>query len=102
GEGGTRIPCRVEIPNTLLSGAFQVLVDGVPATFTRQTNGTHTILTFQYNPSVHNVEVTGTEVVPEFPSISAASILLTLALLLYAYTGIIAGRGGRWRRIQPR
>ncbi|MEM3044480.1 MAG: hypothetical protein QXV77_03185 [Candidatus Bathyarchaeia archaeon] len=89
GEEGTRIPCRVEIPNTLLSGTFQVTVDGMPVEFTKITNETHTILIFQYNPSVHDVEVIGTEVVPEFPGVAAAASTL---LALYVYAGFIAGR----------
>ncbi|MEM2123171.1 MAG: hypothetical protein QXE79_06005 [Candidatus Bathyarchaeia archaeon] len=102
GEEGTRMPCRIEIPNTLLSGTFQVTVDGVPAASTKLTNVTHTILIFQYNPSIHNVEVIGTVVVPEFPGIATASALLTLTLLLYTCTGRIADCVRRWRRVQFR
>ena len=96
GEEGVRTPCRVEVPLTLLSGTFRVTIDGLPAAFTSLTNGTHTILSFQYNPSVHNVEVIGTEVVPEFPGVAAAaSTLLALAVYIHARRIIDRIRRGR-------
>jgi len=92
--GEERIPCLIEIPNTLLSGTFQVTVDGVPASFTTLTNETHTILSFYYMPSIHKVEITGTTVIPEFPSITAATATLSV---LYVYVAYILTRNRKWK-----
>ena len=71
---------NITIPNTMLSGPFNVTVDGeqplylAPAT----NNGTHTSLYFTYNGTIpHTVEITGTTFIPEFPIIAIAPMLIT-------------------------
>jgi parallel beta-helix repeat protein len=62
--------CRMSVPLTLLGGPYTLELDGLPpsAGFIERSNGTHSFLYITYD-GVHNVEVLGTSVVPEFPSI---------------------------------
>jgi parallel beta-helix repeat protein len=61
--------CRVSVPLALLGGPYELELDGLPsADFTERSNGTHSFIYFTYD-GVHNVEIRGTSVVPEFPSI---------------------------------
>jgi len=75
---------NITIPNAMLSGPFNVTVDGKqplylePAT----SNGTHTSLYFTYNGTIaQTVEITGTTVIPEFPPIAILPMLITAFLM---------------------
>jgi hypothetical protein len=59
---------------------WQVTVgDSSPAYFPASTdNETHTFLYFTYNHSTHNVKITSTYVIPEFP----ATIVLPLFIIV--------------------
>jgi hypothetical protein len=74
--------CNVTFPNDLLWGSFTVLVDGnATVESIRKDNGTHTSLYFTYElQGAKNVQVTGTEAVPEFPSLSILSLFIIVTL----------------------
>jgi len=79
--------CNVTIPKTLLSAnPWIILIDGVPITdYTQTENETHTTLYFTYTHSTKTVTIIGTNVVPEFPSVTILPTLLaftTLAIIL--------------------
>ncbi|MGQ9506951.1 MAG: outer membrane protein assembly factor BamB family protein [Candidatus Bathycorpusculaceae bacterium] len=75
---------NITIPNEMLGGPYYVRIDGALRSHTPTDNGTHTSLYFTYyhtdnNP--HNVEITGTTVIPEFSSLMISSLLLILSLI---------------------
>jgi len=79
GSTGTYGFCNITIPNQLLGGPFTVTFDEQPLSEVLSLdNGTHTWLYFTYPQSGHAIEITGTTVIPEFPSL--------LPLLLMAMT----------------
>jgi parallel beta-helix repeat protein len=92
GETGTGF-CKVAIPKQLLwveSGEWQVLVDGVPVTPTTTEDADCTYLYFTY--SVHstlNVEILGTNTIPEFSSLLMliCTIVTSLAVIVYRRKG---------------
>ena len=76
--------CNVTIPKELLGGPYVCLLDGSPVTVIETSNSTHASLYFSYTQSGH-VEITGTTVIPEFPTTITTLLLLaviSLALLL--------------------
>ena len=86
GSSGTVGFCKITIDNALLGGPYSVLVDGVPVSPSMTSNGTHSSLYFTYAHSAHSVSVTGTVVIPEFPSNLALMILVfaIFPIVLYA------------------
>jgi len=76
---------NITIPNAMLGGPYTVTVDGgLPSTGPIVVNDTTTTsLYFTYTHSTHVVEITGTYVIPEFPT---ASVLVTLMLATSAVT----------------
>jgi len=76
--------CNVTFPNDLLWGNLTVLVDGnATVEPIREDNGTHTSLYFTYElQGAKNVQVTGTEAVPEFPSLIILSLFMIVTLLV--------------------
>jgi len=84
GINGTTGMCNITIPNDMLSGELNVTVDGGPPLYLAPplNNGTHTSLYFTYNnTSPHAVEITGTNYIPEFPTITILPMLLTTFLI---------------------
>src|SRR4029077_15685267 len=86
GQTGTRGVTQITIPKALLSGEITVSIDGVvippesgDVEVVSDTNQSMT-LEINYHHSEHTVEVSGTSVVPEFP---------TSALVLAAAIGSI-------------
>jgi hypothetical protein len=84
GDSVTSGYCNVTIPNNLLWGDFTVLIDGDPPTeLLRNGNATHTSLYFTYEPqTTKNVQIVGTEVIPEFPFFPILSLFMAIALLI--------------------
>jgi len=78
--------CNVTFPNELLWGNLTVLVGGnATVEPIRKDNGTHTSLYFTYElQGAKNVQVTGTEAVPEFPSATILTVFMALTLLATA------------------
>jgi parallel beta-helix repeat protein len=86
--------CRMSVPTTLLGGPYTLLLDGLPSTdFTERSNGTCSFLYFTYE-GVHNVEIEGTSVIPEFPPI-------LLVFLLAAVTAGAAAAVLARKRLAP-
>jgi len=73
GETGTRGVTQITVPKAMLSGQMMVIVDGKAAASDSNdvivTSDTSAETTFEinYHHSEHDVSVTGTNVVPEFP-----------------------------------
>jgi len=80
---GTVGYCNVTIPNDLLWGEFTVQMDGNPPRESiRKDNATHISLYFTYDlQSTMTVQITGTEVIPEFPSFLILPLFLVATLL---------------------
>jgi len=78
---GTSAFSNVTIPNDLLGGPYTVTVDGVDATPGSQpSNGTHSFLYITYTTSTPTIVITGTTVVPEFPTALLLPIFMATAL----------------------
>ncbi|MFQ6075535.1 MAG: PQQ-binding-like beta-propeller repeat protein [Candidatus Bathyarchaeia archaeon] len=83
GLSGASGYCNVTIPIELLSGTFTVLFDGTSISYTLTQNSTHSSIYFEYTHSVQEIQIIGTTVIPEFPSIITMPLLLiALAILL--------------------
>jgi hypothetical protein len=73
GETGTRGVTQVTVPKAMLSGEMMVMIDGQVVSSESNdvivTSNTSTETTFEinYSHSEHDIAVTGTNVVPEFP-----------------------------------
>ena len=79
---GTTGMCNITIPNDMLSGLLEVTVDGEPPDYlATQTNSTHASLYFTYNSTSHAVKITGTNFIPEFPTIATLPMLITTLLM---------------------
>jgi branched-chain amino acid transport system substrate-binding protein len=90
GPPGTVGFCRVAIPKRLLwveNGNWMVLVGGNPVNATViKEDDYYTYLYFTYNHSTKTVEITGTNVVPEFPATLILPLFLVLTLIAVAIT----------------
>jgi uncharacterized delta-60 repeat protein len=74
--------CNTTIPNQLLGGPFNILIDGqLLSEILTSDNGTHTWLYFTYPHSVHTIEIIGTTAIPESPP--------TILLSLFAFVTLI-------------
>jgi parallel beta-helix repeat protein len=89
GQEGTAVFCRVAIPKNLLwaqDGQWIVLVGDVPVTnYTTASDQNYTYLYFTYGHSIKTVQITGTNVIPELPSTTIATLLMILAMLATAF-----------------
>ena len=87
GAGGF---CNISIPVTLLWGDFSLFINGVPLVegvdYTKTYNGTYYIFHITYTHSEHTIEISGTEVIPEFPS----AIILPLIMVLSTVAAVFA------------
>jgi len=90
GQEGTAGFCRVAIPKNLLwaeDGQWIVLVGGVPITnYTTASDQNYTYLYFTYGHSTNTVQITGTKVIPEFPSTIITSLFMILTMLALRFT----------------
>jgi SagB-type dehydrogenase family enzyme len=79
--------CNVTIPDSLLRGAFTVLIDGdSPSTMIQNSNSTHTSLYFTYEISnSFNVQIVGEHVIPEFQTWTPLLISFILLFVICAY-----------------
>jgi len=80
GTSGTTGFCNITFPASLMSGTFSVFIDGVllvkNVDYTESYNGTHYAIRVSYNHSVHDIRITSTDLIPEFPSILVISVLM--------------------------
>lgn len=77
GDGNSAGSVDVTIPNELLSGNFTAQMDGNRTDFSISTVGNTSKITVpvEFDNNAHrNIEITGTNVIPEFPSASVAAI----------------------------
>jgi|GEM_PF-279331 len=90
GSDGTTGFCKVAIPKQLLwieDEDWTVLVDGVPVDATViEEDDYYTYLYFTYSHSTKTVEITGTDIVPEFPATLILPLFLVLTLIAVALT----------------
>jgi hypothetical protein len=86
GIDGTIGSSNITIPNEMLGGPYTVTVDGGLPMYRASDvdNGTHTSLYFTYFQSVHTVVITGTTVIPEFPSAIVLPLLIAISLIAVA------------------
>jgi parallel beta-helix repeat protein len=89
GPTGTTGVCNISIPEDLLWGDFSVYLNGAllveDADYTQTFNGTHNIFYITYSHSSHNIEITGTEVIPELSSLVLLStfVITTVVVIIY-------------------
>lgn len=78
GQPDTMGSCNVTIPISLLGGPYTGKVSSVTVLedYSPPTNGTHAFIYFTYNHSSHTVEIIGTTVIPEFPSLLILPLLM--------------------------
>lgn len=83
GPSGTTGFCNITIPMDLMRGEqWLITINGTytPAIFIVDGNGTHTFLYFTYSHNAH-IEISGTWVVPEFPSTLLLPLLVIVTLV---------------------
>jgi hypothetical protein len=75
---------NITIPNAMLGGPYIVTVDGGLPQYSAPPidNGTRTSLFFTYLHSVHTVEIEGTTVIPETPSVLVLPLFAIATLLV--------------------
>jgi len=89
GLSGTLGSCNASFPSAMLDGPFTVKLDGSVLTqnvgYTQTFNGTHYLFQISYTHSTHKIEIIGTTVIPEFPTIVCILLLLTLLTTTFLY-----------------
>ncbi len=76
--------CNITIPKTLLNGnPWTIKIDKIDISL--QTviteNQTHSSIYFTYGHSMHSIQITGTQVIPEFNTHNMLMIMLALAFI---------------------
>lgn len=94
GQSGTKGAAEVTIPKAMLSGSMMVMIDGqaMAKDDVIVKSQTESDVTFEmnYHHSSHQIDVTGTSVVPEFPVsalIMAAAVASVVGMVAAARTG---------------
>jgi len=99
GQDGTEGATTIVSVSRLLKGPYAVLFDGQAVTnfetFTNQTTGDVSI-ELKYHHSNHEVNITGTQVVPEFPATIALGTMATAGMIVVA-VGLLVTLS-KWRR----
>jgi hypothetical protein len=98
GATGTPAFCNVTFPTALLGGPYVYQLNGTLTTPEVITNATHTTIAFTYPHSTHALEIIGTTVIPEDPSLLATMLLLLVLAATLLHT---LGRVRRSYRIDP-
>lgn len=86
GDSSTTGFSNVTIPKILLAGPWQVKIDNSSVPFIEAENSTHSFLYFTYNHSTKTIEITGTHVIPEFPSAIILPLFMALSITAIAFT----------------
>jgi outer membrane protein assembly factor BamB len=87
GIDGTIGMSNITIPNQMLGGPYIITVDGGLPQYSAPPvdNGTHTSLYFTYIHSTHTIEIEGSTVIPEFPSLLVLPLLMLLSMMAFAF-----------------
>ncbi|MFQ6074790.1 MAG: hypothetical protein ACE5Z5_01465 [Candidatus Bathyarchaeia archaeon] len=86
----------MKIPKELLGAPYSVLIAGSAVTPTETSNATHNCLYFIYIQGILKVEIIGTTVIPEFPSMIATILVLTVLALTMIFTKTPQNRKLKW------
>lgn len=102
GEDGTSGLAEITVPKAMLSGEMVIMIDGQalePADAIVKSN-TSAAVTFEinYHHSRHKVDVTGTQVVPEFPT---SAMIMAAAVASVVGLSAAAARVGRLGGLLP-
>jgi len=92
---GTSGYCNVTIPKELLSGTFTVFFDDALIIPTVTQSPTHSFIYVEYSPisdSSHQIQIRGTEVIPEFP------LILVLPIILVVLSGLLISIRRVWKK----
>jgi hypothetical protein len=85
GESGTQGVTQITVPKAMLSGQMAVMIDGEIASsddvIVSSDTEASTTLEINYHHSIHTIDVTGTNAVPEFP--------LAVVILVISIVGMI-------------
>ena len=80
GESGTQGVTKITVPKAMLSGEMSVMIDGKIASsndvIIPSDTEAETTLEINYHHSMHTIDITGTNVVPEFPQ----SLIIVMAI----------------------
>lgn len=102
GETGTTGVTEVTIPKAMLSGEMTVMIDGQLVTaesndvIVKSETNTDVMFEINYDHSEHDVEVTGTNVVPEFPLTALIMAVGVASVVGIMAAGRATGRFGLW------
>jgi hypothetical protein len=82
GEDGTTGTTEIEI-GKMLEGPYTVAIDGQATTDFEVANegSAEAVLTVSYTHSEHDVDITGTNVVPEFPAVAIGAIAAIIGIV---------------------
>jgi hypothetical protein len=80
GETGTEGTTEIEI-GKMLEGPYTVTIDGQATTDFELANegSAEAVMTIRYTHSIHDIEITGTQVVPEFPALVIGAVAASIA-----------------------
>lgn len=101
GDTGTKGVTEITVHKAMLSGEMMVLIDGQAVSSTSSDvilkSETQADVTFEinYSHSEHTVEVTGTNVVPEFPVVGAVMATAIGSMIVLASRFKLRSLGGR-------
>jgi parallel beta-helix repeat protein len=89
GKYGTHGFCQVCIPKALINGSFIVMFDGKPvgeeyAHILPTSNENYTYIYINYTHCKHTIKITGTPIIPEFPSFLIMPLFMMATLLAVA------------------
>ena len=73
--------CRVDIPFSLMSGSWNVTVNGKSAPFNTLSDANYTYIYFTYQHSTQTVQITSTSAVPEFQPYMLLLLFMIITLL---------------------
>ena len=86
GHTDTHGSCNITIPTQLLGGPFNVTFDGqLLSEVLSLDNSTHTWLYFTYLQSEHKIEIVGSTVIPEFPSLLLPLLCIITTLIAVVF-----------------
>ena len=97
GSSGTTGVMEISIPKNLLSGEMAVFIDGSLVSndqvLLKSDTETDTTFEINYSHSIHQIEVTGTNVVPEFPVVITMALVAAIGVIAIATRRIIGVPG---------